>query len=426
MALPSYELTLCDRANNAISDLTGLAGAGETVIDRQRWLSGAQVWSFQLPASHPDVSAAHTDGFRKLCNLRRAVKVHRVGTAGGDPAIVANMLVIRCDWKGGKDNAYVNVTCADPIWWWRRRPVRDADGRFALPVFESPITPPEILKTAVDQSIANEGTLGLDTADGTFDTDGTDVGPFKIDTWPATLSELAVTLSRTGECDISVAPVDTADGYGLEDGLAIMGVLSAVKDRGVDQSGAVHFDYATGSYTLDECTVIEDAETTCNRLYYYLGPNRGDRRYQGNITPPANGAPFNHSGSGGPDLRDSALETARLASISAIGQFFEAKIFADTGANAVRTLFEKLWLTELGLRLNGRTLIKATPSLDPGFYAYEHFDPGDIVALNTGAPLGVSLSGAPVRLYGERSTIDVNGVERPAELILSADQDGGL
>jgi hypothetical protein len=422
MASPLYEISLCDRENNELADITTIASQKE----RQRWLSGAQVWSFRLPANHPDVSTVHTDGFRYMAKLARAVKVYRTPAGGGSPSIVANLLVIRCDWKGTRNDAYVNVTCADPMWWWRRRPVRDSLGRFALPVFPSYISAPEILLEALNQSITNEGTLGLDTATGTFETSGPDAG-MKLDNWPVMLSELAVTLSNTGVCDIVIDPVDTADGFGLEDGLAIMGVANAYVDCGTDLSATVHFDYATGDHTLDECTVIEDADTIANRLYYYLGPRVADteRRYQGNITPPADGAPFDNSGSGGDDLRDTALETDRDASVTAYGQFFDIDVYDDAGAEtSARPLFQKMWLTELRLRLNGRTLIKATPSILPGFYAYEDFNPGDIVAINTGAKLGVVLSGADVRVYGERATIDDNGVEHPGELILSADQEG--
>lgn len=402
--MATFTVKLYDRTNNLIADLSALASQKQ----RQRWLSGPQVWSFRLPARHTDVSGTAGDGYRKVCNLRRTVRVYR------DATLVANMLVIRCDWKGDKNEAWVQVTCADPMWWWRRRPARDAAGRFALPIFASPITAPEILKTAVDQTVSADGTIALDTSGGTFETDGPDLGPFKIDNWPAKLSELATTLSDTGVCDIVVAP---AEGLGTEDGLELMGVLSAYTEAGTDKTATVHFDYGTGDFSLDEVTVIEDADTICNRPYYYLGPKPSNslRRYQGNITPPANSASFGA-------LADSALETARAASVTAVGAFWDVSIFDDSGAeNASRTLFQMLWLTELKLRLAGRTLIKATPTFDAPYKAYANCNPGDLVALNI--DVGYSLTAGAVRLYGDQATIDDNGVEHPDQLILSADQE---
>lgn len=422
---PTYRISLCDRQNNELADLTPLASN----IQRQRWHGPTfQSWAFRLPAIHSDVYTVHSDGYRYVAKLARAVKVYRTPGGGGSETIVANMLVIKAHWKGDKDGAWVDVTCADPMWWWKRRPTRDDAGRFALPIFSSPITAPEMLKTAVDQSISADGTLGLNTTDGTFETSGPDFGDYKVDNWPRLLSEFAAELSATGVCDVRITPVDTSDGYGTEDGLAIMGILNAYVDAGTDRSASVNFDYGTGDFSLDAFEYVDDGDTICNKLYYYLGPRvpGTDRRYQGNITPPANAAYFNHSGSGGPDLRDSALETARGTSITDFGTFFDIDIYDDSGAeNATRTLFEKLWMTELRLRVNGQTLVKATPSFACDFQAYEHWNPGDIVALNSAASaIGIDLSSAPVRLYGEQAAIDANGVEQPGELILSADQEG--
>lgn len=405
--MATFTIKLYDREDNLISDLSGLASQKQ----RQRWLSGSQVWSFRLPARDSAVSGTAGDGYRKVTTLRRTVRVYR------DSTLVANMLIVRCDWKGDKNGAWVHVTCADPMWWWRRRPARDAAGRFALPVFSSPITAPEILQTAVEQTVSADGTLGLDTSTGTFETDGPDLGPFKIDNWPAKLSELATTLADTGVCDIVITP---AEGLGLEDGLELMGVLNAYTEAGTDKTATVHFDYGTGDYSLDEVTVVEDAETICNRLYYYLGPKPSNslRRYQGNITPPADAAQFG-------SLADSALETVRAASVTDIGQFWDVSVFDDSGAeNASRTLFQMLWQTELKLRVAGRTLIQATPSFAAPYKAYADCNPGDVVALNiSGGALGYSLTSAAVRLYGDKATIDDNGVERPGQLILSADQE---
>lgn len=417
MANPVYQLVLCDRQNNELADISEISSEKS----RSRWLSGAQVWSFRVPAADPLVSTVHTDGYRYLAKLCRALKVRRTPPGGGSQAIVANLLVVRIDWTGDKEEAHAVVTCIDPMWWWRRRPVRDALGRFALPTFPSPYTAPEMLLTAIEQSIAEEGTLGLNTGDGTFDTSGPDLA-MKVENWPMMISEFAVDLSRTGALDIKITPVDTADGYGLEDGLAIMGVLNGYHQAGSDLTGTVHFDYATGDFSADACTFTEDADTIANRLYYYLAPRRGARRYQGNITPPADGTPFDGTADGYDDLRDTALETARLASIALYGQFFDIDVFDSVGKeNTIRPVFNKLWQTELRLRVNGRELIKITPSFECEFLPYQHYNPGDLVALNTGAALGPVLTDAPVRLYGEKSTIDEDGVEHPGELIVSAD-----
>ena len=418
MADPVYEFELYDRANGSIGVLSAANGAFDAVGSYR--LNQPTRWVTKFAAS--EFTGNGGDGYPLFEKLRRCLKVRRTRTDGFTTDIIFNGILCFVSITADQDDDYmIECTWFDPMVWWQYRYVRSTTGSLVNPTWASPISGAEILLDALTNSVSNggdpgdmEGSLGLDLADGTFDTAGQPDLAMTLSNWPATISELASILLSTGAIDIKIDPVDDAGGYDPD----IMGVLSILNPRGSDLSGSVSFQYATGAYNAKAARYTGDGFTVANKLWYYLGPKRTASRWAGNFTPPADSGAFATYG-----LDDGTLEAARDQSVTDLGTWMRIEVFDDNGnENLLRPLYAKRWQTETLLRLYGRDLLHITPSIDPGFYPFEDYNLGDLIAVETGSSFSRAISGTQ-RVYGFDVGPDNNGVERVSELLTSADQE---
>ncbi len=405
-----YQLELADRFGGVLSDITTITfdKKGEYRINRP------SAWSFRVPLHLAQVRTVHSDGRPYLCAGYRALKVRRNGR------LVFHGFVWRVTRQGDKNDAWATVLCLDPMTWWRFRVVRDATGDFSTPTFATPISGPEIVQQMIQNSISNtagvanpgqqEGPLGVTV--GSI-TPGLDLSSQLID-WPVTMGEMATMLTETGIVDIRVNPTDGVPG--------IMGTVDSAPRIGSDLSGSVHFDYATGDHSVDQCEHTHDMETLCNKLWWELGPKEssgppGPARWHSNITGDDKYLP-----------NKAAIKALTSASRAALGTFMEHRIMDETGLETerdfeatYRKLLRRLWEGEAKIRYKPRELLKITPSAAAPYQPFDNYNPGDNVGVNVGDALGITISGSQV-CYGFDVMPDGEGVERMSSLVTSADQ----
>lgn len=302
------------------------------------------------------------------------------------------------------------------------RLVRDDTGNFIHPSFGDTVTGADLLYQALANSQVGpaaenpgpggEGPLPIDIGDGTRFDSSANLSTDNFMSWPLYLGDLVAKLVATGLLDVDLRPVDPTEGL---DPYAMVAV-SAADSIGSDRSGTVHFDYWTGSHNAKEAIYDEDFATICNKLYDYLGPPSLVRqpvagvttRWPDNITPGTAGTAIDPS------------DSRALYGIFMAVRFFDQ--FAPTHTDPFNLA---LWNAEMGYRIAPRELIYITPR--PGTKALyrpfgRDFDAGDIVGVNIGAALGVSLA-TDQRVLGYDVTWSRNNVARMSQLITSADID---
>lgn len=406
-----YTLKLCDRKNTVLSDVTSISFQ-KTGTYR---LSRPASWSFVVPLDRAEVYTTHTDGHPYLDTLRRALKVYRTPSGGGSPVLIFNGLITSVERSVDENTSTALVTAFDPMWWWQFRVVRDSTGDFASPTFASPISGAAILKACVQNSVTYEGTLGLDTSTGTFDTTIPPAYDLSatLANYPLKFADLATLIFASGACDAVIDPVESP-AFGLENGLAIMGRLNARNRAGADQP-TIHFDLATGDYSIAKATHVQDAAEICNKLYYYLGPrvelHPGDKdHWKGNVTADDPGLA---------DPPQSTLASTQTSSRSDFGVFMDVSIYDDGSAeNARRPLFERLWQNEFLFRSLPREMFKFTPIASAPYLPFENYNLGDTIRVNAGGNvLGFNMSGVSQRVYGFDVMPDNEGVERLGEIV---------
>lgn len=421
MAEPAYEFEMYDRANGSIGVFEGSYGAFGAVGSYR--LNQPTRWVTRHAASQFTGNGA--DGYPLFEKLRRCMKVRRTRTDGATTDLIFNGLLWSVSIAADENDDYmIECTWVDPMVWWAYRYVRSTTGSLVNPTWASPISGAEILLDALTNSVSNsgdpgdqEGPLGLDLTDGTFDTTSQPDLALTLSNWPATIADLASILLSTGAIDIKIDPVDDADGYDPD----IMGVLSILNPRGADLSASVSFKYATSPYNARAATYVGDASIVANKLWYYLGPKKTASRWAGNFTPPADSSGAHGFAAYG--LDDATLEAARLGSIDDLGTWMRIEVFDDNGnENLLRPLYAKRWQTETLLRLYGRDLLHVTPSIEPVYYPFEDYNLGDLITVQTGASFGREINGEQ-RVYGFDVSPDDNGVERVSEILTSADQE---
>lgn len=358
----------------------------------------------------------------------RTLKYYRKGKFRG------HVRVHTPEWDLDENGGSVMITGFDPMAQTLARPVRDATGNLAVPVFASPISGAEILKEAIDNTVSNsggpgdmEGALPLDTSEGTFDTtigtwptDAVDLSAELTD-MPMTIGDLYALLTQTGRIDVICDPVDTSMGFDP----GIIGKLSIVNQAGTDRTGSVNFDFDTGDRNIAKLRRVDDITTLCNKLIYYLGPKVGpdEMHWKGNVSA-TELSPV--------DL--SAYLTLEEASRDVFGTWAQFKFFDSNDENTARPLFHELWKNEVTLRVNGKEMFFLTPvaadddtQLPPDVIPFEPFDDYDVfdtVAINASDLCGRTVSGETQRIYGFDLTMDGSeSVERVGELVTSADQE---
>lgn len=415
--MPTYQVVLCDGGNNELQDLTTVA------LDKKGSyrLNRPTVWTFRVPA-----------GMCPQVRKGRRIKVRR------DGAIVFNGIVMHVSREGDENTVWANVTAVDPMIWWAKRPLRDETGDFSKPVFTPlvqaelgvntfgasiptfrPITAAEILRRGIVNSEYWDdgvyGSLWVDTNDGAYDMDSppaADLGIDDLADWPITIADFASMAINSGTTDIWVSPVDDDDGYDPE----IMGVLNCVSQRGSALSA--HLDFATGDFSISRIRHTEDLDTLCNRLWYYLGPPMGIQRYKASIT-----ATSGAGGGTGGAPPGSELESLIAASKAFYGVAMDVKIYDSGNEYLAKPMFLELWRTEALLRVNGQELLGVTPKPGAPYLPFTGYNLGDTIGIDADPDvLGYDLGAdATVRIYGFDVEPDREGVERVAELVVSAD-----
>lgn len=306
------------------------------------------------------------------------------------------------------------------------RPVRDDTGNFITPSFNSdgPISGPDLLYQILTNSMQTgtesdpnpgEGPLPIDLTLGTFDTSippAIDLSPSDSMQWPILIGDFLQLLLGTNVFDFDLRPVDPTEGLDPY----IMGSLSALNAVGTDRSGSVHFDFHTGSKNAIGARFTEDDFGRCNKLYDYLGPRVNLNRWAGNITPtaPSPGGSW-----------PTAFTDAIAASRARYGtNMFIREIDSLGTENSDRPLWVAYYKAEQFIRLNPKRLLFITPSPDAEalFEPGDDYNPGDLIAINTGGDFGVDIA-ATQRIYGWTRTWNRNGNERVSQLRTSADQE---
>lgn len=390
-------------ANTALADITSIAY--DTAFTKR--LNLPLTASFRVPCVHPLLSGDAGDGGPKLKSGNRALKIREDGTCR------ANLLVKRVERIGGRNSAWARVDCVDPRLLWLRRWARDAGGSIVQGNgtigFPSPVSGPDIIKQLLDNSVAWDDSIFLDTFYGEWDTavpPAVDLG-FVLKNWPIGLNTLIALLIQTGVVDVDIAPVDSTDGFPDD----IMGVISAKSMIGSDVSGSVHFDYATGDFNASNARHTDDMSELANRIWYYLGPRRTPTRWQGNIN------------------------SNDVLSQSIYGTWHSISIYefdAETIPDATRAMFTQLQNTEMLLRKKPRELLHITPNYGQGSAAggapppapFTDYDVGDIVTQNVGDALGLGdFLTAQQRIYEFTGRISKEGALTVDELVTSADQE---
>lgn len=392
---PVYTLELCDRATDELLvDLTAYATFKVSVRENRPTTVTARMASVT-----PGIGTAHDDGDANLTVGTRALKVRQ------DGVLVAHVIVWNIAPAGDANTAYIEVTGHDPMMLLRKRPYRDVSGNLIDPEFESPISGAEIVKGGIENSVAFEGDLPIDTTTGDFDTTippAEDLGA-ELTNWPIMLDALISLLVETGAIDIVMRPVDSAT-----HDPGIMAELSVVNDRGTDLTATVNFDYGTGDFNVQTARRSTDYDDLCNKLYYYLGPKVTKTQWRGNITATEMG------------LED--WETMQLDSRAKYDTSMVIRVY-DSNADEVsaRPLFTEVWKREVERNVVPEDLLFVTPAANVGPQPFADYNPGDTVALNTSGIIGPAIEDGPQRIQGYDVEVSEDGVGRVSELLVSVD-----
>ena len=334
----------------------------------------------ELPADNPDIRATAPDGDPNLSVGTRSIKAYRNGT------LRANVIVWNLSYDGDADTAKVSVTGYDPLVQLRRRPARDATGDFSNPEFGDDVQAGDLVQNLVSETQAWEGDTLIDPGAGDCSA-GTPLGGNLAD-WPIMIFDLLTIITDTGVVDVVLTPLETTTGN--------LAALNAVNSWGDDKTATVSFDYATGAHNVATARRVIDMDDFCNKLWYYLGPKIDVQHWRGNITG-----------------RDDA-------SVAKYGVYMDIKIYDSGQENAERDLFKVLRATELDHRKKPLELLYVTPQAGVGPEPFDDYGIGDLVTVNLGAVFGPEVSSATQRIYGFDVDLDTDGVERVAELIVSA------
>lgn len=430
---PVYQYILADGiTDTTLADITGLVTA-----KIQPRLSRPMTTIFDATeANDPVWFTTAPDGYPNLSPGDRTIKVYRNG------ALISNCEVWRCDWVGDANTQTVQITCYDPMIRAPMHLVRDDYGNYDGWQFINPVdyatggdaTHPKLPAGPTVQRIIRNA----DTFDDHGIGDEPNIQPpwytgprqFPIDYNAGDFSAQANIwdlfsngpidcgtfiygmVSDTGVCDIVLTPTEPALGTAT----GVYGILNVVNQWGADNSAAVHFDYNTGNNSIVKVERSIDMATVANRLKYLLGPksNRPDH-WPGSIDQPILADQITQVQ---PTWDEMWLSRERY------GLMYAVRTYDSEPTNTVRWLFHALFNTELALRVGPRELIALVPSTECPFKPWDHYDIGDIVAVNLAQTVGPATLGDPramQRIYGFDVEVDVNGVETVTTIYNSAD-----
>jgi hypothetical protein len=303
---------------------------------------------------------------------------------------------------GDADSKNITVTSQDPRAFWDRKQVMDPDGDFSDPsIIQDNENAVDIMAAAINNSIANDG--AMDVTVGTTEGGGVPLVGYKPVDWPMTIKDLWELLVETGELDTVLNP---ASG-----GASTVDLYNG--DFGADLSGSVQFDYGTGAFNCTGAKYTWDMAPVITRLRLLLGPKRP--QFDGDIQHWAGDVQKDDPGL--PDPPQTAIDALIAAGEAAWGLLREVRVDDSEGdENDLRDLYERLWQSEMIIRLVPRRLLNVTP--EPGILPT--FVCGDIIGV--AAVLSESLSGAQ-RVYDMTIDQDPEGNETISQLVVSADQE---
>lgn len=404
-----WTFTLCDRDSDAdLADLTPWSTSKSVSVR----LSRPSKIELTVPGDSGPLQGNAGDGLPMLWPGVRTIKAYQDGTL--------RQHVVVWNWapSGDENNTSWTLTGYDPMIYLQKRYVQDNTGNFSNPSFPSPISGAEIVQTSIENTIANDGPLPIDTTGPLASS--TDLGA-DLTNWPVKIGDLITTLTETGALDLYMFPVDTHTGFAA----GIVGQLWGADALGSDLSGSVNFDYGTGDHSISNIRRSFDMDELCNKLWFYLGQRQDDTHYPANITGtetgPTGPAPYAE------DL--SAFQTLQLASralylvMMDVQQFDIAATKDSPDWATAMKLWHQLWKQSVLLHVNPRELLYVTPAPGTGsvYRPFVDYMLGDVVSVNASSIVGPAISGADQRIYGFDIGIDANGVERVSELIVSAD-----
>lgn len=409
-------LKLYDLQTSESADISSIALTKKA----SRRLNLSKSFSVEVPSGDSLVTDVFGDGFPAMESGDRKLIVWRDGVT--QPIFHGRVFTVERNGDGTKNRAV--ITAFDPGMELgyemddrAGRYLRDETGNFISPTFNGggEISGGDLIFQAMTNSQQTgtesdpnpgEGPLPIDLTTGTFDTTippAIDMSILDDMDFPIMLGDLIARITQTGVCDVDLRPVDPSEGLDAY----VMCALSAVNRLGSDQSASVHFDYWTGSKNAKGCRHVEDFATLCNKLYDYLGPRLNQNQWKANITP----------GTAGTTVDPSASRTR-------YGTFMQIREKDSIGTeSSSRPMYIVEWNAEAGLRIIPRNMLFITPnSDDKALYLPfgDDYDVGDLVAVNIGGDLGLSVAAAQ-RVYGYDVEWSRENVERVSELIASAD-----
>lgn len=421
----TYTFEIAGLDNTVLADISGIASQ-KMLSPRLGKPSGGM---FRVPLTGTSASGAISgiletdagDGYPTIYpGIRRLI-------AKLDGTPVFNGYVWTIERVGGKNDSWATVTCWCPMIRWQTRHVQDADGSivdgteddlgsgdFGKPILDLPsgavddpgleVSGGGLLQEVIDNTIANDGDLGLTTSGGTFDTSvppALDCG-FALVGLPLRISELAAGLFAAGAVDVV---------FDYTAAIAEpMAVMSAVNQCGSDLTATVNFDWGTGDKNVQQVRHVMSMDTFANRIRYFLGTRNQPNRWTG----------------GSLDATTTEVDIDNSASLALFGDYVdfaehEARGIRRGMADPVRGFFVNLLHEELTWRMAPRELLYVTPQAGLAPEPFADYGLGDIVAANVGAALGMTITDAAMRVFGMNVAIGADGVGRAAELITTAE-----
>jgi hypothetical protein len=416
----TYAVRIADRSNATVEDITSIAF--DLVVSPRK----------NRPSSSRCRVPTHLlGGGNTLRTGDRRLIVTRNG------AVVANDILWVKEATGDANTGYADIVGLGPMVRWQRRWLQDADGQIfdgvssdgadrgldfpagGLADPEMPASGGLLLKEAIDNTIANDGEIGVVTSGGTFSLSSPPAPNVRFllrNITPITVGDFATMLFDSGAVDAVIQP--TAPG-----GSSTQGILSAVTAAGVDRSG-VHFQYNTGSRNCSHASIVESMDEFANKIWYELGTREGSH-FRNNVTIDAPGVTVDDSGSRSQYgvYHDIPIHDEFSGKIPTRLPAYEGEEKPYTGdINPLYEAYVRLYNAELAYRIKPRKIIKVTPQAGMGLSPWDDFQLGDTVRVSI-VGLGDDILNATVRIHGWNAMPDNDSGAERYELMLVSDDE---
>lgn len=368
-----------------------------------------------------------------------------------DGTLFFHGMILMIEDQCEEDFGYTTYNATDPMELWQWRLCRDYTGptvgNFISPTFLERIgTGPQIVEELL---LGSERPAGVhETAEGplfvslgSFEGGGVNMSGAPTN-WPMTIAEMVALMISTGELDVILTPIDSGGNMAQVD--------CYNGDYGVDRTGSVFLDYATGNNNVRELRQAVDMTNVSNKIQYFLGPKETLERYKANIT---GDDPCLFIPPGG-SITDTDIQnkigSRRRVSQSRFGVRFEFQEFdvdviskedplnqnpppgAIPCGDPAREMFRIRWQREAFIRAQPRTLVHVTPirysddtQFPPGVnpVVFGDFDIGDLITVRAGSFVRGGFTGGQ-RVYEYTVSWDSEGTISLGEIQTSSDQEG--